>query len=146
MTGSWRRTDCYEQALAKEIHCNVSGFTGHLVQRKIRIGFWREGSEVRALSVLAEDLSPLPSIHVKWLTTAWIPAPGDPTCSWVSCEYCTHMAYTHRHIKTQKETKNYYQVLLPVSEMSQLTTYWKTSSTLYLFFVWGVFKVKKIQL
>lgn len=58
--------------MAKEIYCNVSGFTGHLVERKIRIGVLeREGSVVRALSVLAEeDLSPLPSIHVKRLTTA----------------------------------------------------------------------------
>ena len=30
-------------ALAKEIYCNVSGFTGHLVERKIRIGVLERG-------------------------------------------------------------------------------------------------------
>lgn len=61
----------------------------------------RDRSEVKALSVLAEDQSSVPSIHVGWQQLMIIPIPDNPTDS-PSLFRCIHScAYTPTQIHMQ---------------------------------------------
>jgi hypothetical protein len=66
---------------------------------------WRDGSALRALVALAENLIQFPAPMSCDLQPPVTPAPGDPTLSpGISSGACTHVTHTHIHIETQAHT------------------------------------------
>lgn len=84
--------------IIKETHCNVSGFTGHPVEGENY--YWGLETWLSSKNSCCPCRGSESTSHVRWLTTAWIPA-ADRTPSCGLCAYCTHTAYIyiHRHIQ-----------------------------------------------
>ena len=69
-------------------------------KKDIKTRFLGAGEVAHQLQVLAEDLGPIHSTYIEWLTSSPIPIPGDSMPSFGLCGHCIYLVYIHtsKHI------------------------------------------------